>query len=52
MQRNKPQIDKFREAARELEADESTESFERKLKKLVKPDKADTKKPDEKKPAD
>jgi len=30
------QIDKFREAARELECDESEEAFERKLKKIVK----------------
>ena len=32
------QIDKFREAARELECNESEKDFDRKLKKLAKPD--------------
>lgn len=32
----KPQIDKFREAARELETDQSEEAFDRVLKKVVK----------------
>ncbi|CAI2932034.1 hypothetical protein [Aminobacter niigataensis] len=31
-----PQIDKFREAARELETDQSEESFNRALKKVAK----------------
>lgn len=31
----KPQIDKFREAARELEGDESVENFERTLKAIA-----------------
>jgi hypothetical protein len=33
----KPQIDKFREAARELETDDSEERFDRVVKSLVKP---------------
>ena len=33
---DKPQIEKFREAARKLECDESEEAFERKLRKLAK----------------
>lgn len=32
----KPQIDKFREAARELETDQSEEAFDRVLKKVAK----------------
>lgn len=32
----KPQIDKFREAARELETDESEENFDRVLKRVAK----------------
>ncbi|WP_198952407.1 hypothetical protein [Phaeobacter sp. 22II1-1F12B] len=39
----KKQLDKFKEAARQLEADEDEERFEQKLKKLVQ------QKPDEKK---
>ena len=35
---NKTQIDKFRETARELECDESEESFARKIKKLTNKD--------------
>lgn len=35
MTKKSSQIDKFREAARELECDESEEAFERKLKKLT-----------------
>lgn len=38
---DKPQIDKFREVARELECDESEEAFERKLKKIAKEKPAD-----------
>jgi hypothetical protein len=32
----KPQIDKFREAARELETDDSEENFDRILKRVAK----------------
>ena len=32
----KPQIDKFKEAARQLETDDDEERFEEKLRKLVK----------------
>lgn len=39
----KSQYDKFREAARQLEADDEEERFEKRLKKLVK------QKPDDKK---
>lgn len=35
------QIDKFRETARELECDESEEAFERKLKKVTRPQSED-----------
>lgn len=38
----KSQLDKFKEAARQLETDDDEERFEKKLKKLVK------KKPDDK----
>ena len=38
----KSQADKFKETARKLEADESTENFERNLRRLVQP-KKDTK---------
>ena len=34
--KEKPQIDKFREAARELQTDDSEEAFDRVLKKVVK----------------
>lgn len=34
--RGKSQVDKFREAARELEADQSEEAFDRALKKIAK----------------
>lgn len=33
---NKSQLDKFKEAARQLETDDDEERFEKKLKKLVK----------------
>jgi hypothetical protein len=33
--KRKPQIDKFREAARELETDESEENFDRALKRIA-----------------
>lgn len=33
---DKPQSDKFKKAAREIEADESEANFEKRLKKLVK----------------
>lgn len=42
---SKPQIDKFREAARELETDQSEEAFDRALRKVTKAA------PTEKKPA-
>lgn len=42
----KSQIDKFKEAARELEADDDAERFEKRLKKIVK------QKPDDKKADD
>ncbi len=32
----KPQLDKFKEAARQLETDDDEERFEKRLKKLVK----------------
>jgi len=32
---DKPQLDKFKEAARELETDDNAERFEKKLGKLV-----------------
>lgn len=35
-ERSKPQIEKFREAARELETDDSEERFGRVLKKIAK----------------
>lgn len=34
---DKSQLDKFKEAARQLETDDDDERFEAKLKKLVKP---------------
>ena len=40
---NKAQLDKFKEAARQLETDDDEERFEQRLKKLV------DKKPEEKK---
>jgi len=43
---DKSQIDKFREAARELETDDSEEAFDAKLKKVAK---ASPSKPPEKK---
>ena len=42
----KSQLDKFKEAARQLETDDDEERFEEKLKKLVK------QKPDDKKGSD
>lgn len=42
-EQKKSQLDKFKEAARELETDDDEERFEKKLKKLVK------QKPDDKK---
>jgi len=42
----KSQLDRFKEAARELETDDDEERFEKRLKKLVK------QKPDEKKNSD
>lgn len=35
------QLDKFKQTARDLECDESEEAFERKLKKVARPQKAD-----------
>ncbi|WP_165802928.1 hypothetical protein [Pelagivirga sediminicola] len=46
MSKEKSQLDRFKEAARQLEADDDEKRFEKKLKKLVK------QKPDEKKPSD
>lgn len=43
---SKKQLDKFKEAARQLETDDDEERFEERLKKLVK------QKPDDKKPSD
>lgn len=37
MSDDKPQLDKFKDAARELEADDDPERFKERLKKLVKP---------------
>lgn len=36
MKTKKSQLDKFKEAARELEADDDAERFEKRLKKIVK----------------
>lgn len=47
---NKPQIDKFKEAARELETNEDEAAFDRTLKKIAKAPKPDSK-PDKDKPA-
>jgi hypothetical protein len=35
--KEKPQIERFKETAKELGADESSEAFERAFKKIVKP---------------
>jgi len=40
----KSQLDKFKEAARQLETDDDEERFEKKLKKLVKKKPGDSKK--------
>lgn len=42
MSDDKPQLDKFKEAARELECDDDEQGFKERLRKLVKkaPDKA------------
>lgn len=47
-EQDKSQVDKFREAARELETDDSEEAFDAKLKKIAKapPPKDDEAKPD------
>jgi hypothetical protein len=37
MTNNQSQLHKFKQAARDLECDESEEAFERKLKKIAKP---------------
>lgn len=37
MEEKKSQLDKFKEAARQLETDDDEERFEERLKKLVKP---------------
>ena len=42
----KPQIDKFREAARELGCDESEERFDETLKRIAKAPKREAEKPD------
>lgn len=42
---NKSQVDKFREAARELETDESEANFDRLVKKIAKPEPTPKKKP-------
>ncbi len=47
-QQPKPQVEKFREAARELEADDSEEAFDAKLKKIAK-SKSDQNTPSKKK---
>lgn len=36
MEKEKTQLDKFKEAARQLETDDDEDRFEKKLKKLVK----------------
>lgn len=38
---NLSQADKFKQTARDLECDESEEAFERKLKKVARPQKTD-----------
>ena len=45
MEKEKSQLDRFKEAARQLETDDDEERFNEKLGKLVK-------KPDDKKPSD
>jgi hypothetical protein len=47
----KPQIEKFKEVARQLECDEDEAAFEEKLKKIAPPPKA-TEQSEEDKPAD
>ena len=44
MTAEKSQLDKFKEAARELETDDSEEAFDAKLKEVARP-KADARKP-------
>lgn len=46
MEQDKPQLDRFKEAARQLETDDDEARFNEKLKKLAK------QKPDDKKPSD
>ena len=46
MSDKKSQLDRFKEAARQLETDDDEDRFEERLKKLVK------QKPDDKKPSD
>lgn len=42
-QPSKPQIDKFKDAARELETDDREEAFDEKLKKIAKGEKGERK---------
>lgn len=44
MKENKPQLDKFKKAARELECDDNEQRFKDTLGKLVKPKREDSKK--------
>jgi hypothetical protein len=46
---NKPQLDKFKEAARELETDDREEAFDEKLKKVAKAPKLEPVRPGQKK---
>lgn len=43
---SKPQLDKFKEAARELECDDDPEAFKKRLKKLAKAKPAEEKQAD------
>lgn len=45
--KDKPQLDKFKEAARESECDMDEEKFDQALKKVAKTPKPKTKKPDD-----
>ncbi len=51
MNATKSQIDKFKQAAHDLETDESEERFDERLKKVAKPPPSKSEKSDDDKPA-
>jgi hypothetical protein len=51
MDKDKAQIDKFREAARELETDDSEERFDATLKRIARPSPAKDEEPGDRKKA-